>query len=101
MRHLLILFVFMAATFSAHAQIEVPAPSPGAKLEQKVGLTDVTVEYSRPGVKNRRIFGKLVPYGEMWRTGANASTKVTFSRDVKIEGQDLAKGNLCLVHRSR
>ena len=96
MRNLLILFIFSMASFTANAQIEVPAPSPGSKLEQKVGLTDITVEYSRPGVKNRRVFGKLVPYGEMWRTGANASTKITFSKDVKVEGNDLAKGTYAL-----
>lgn len=78
------------------AQIEVPAPSPTAKLEQKVGLTDITVEYSRPGVKNRKIFGKLVPYGEMWRTGANASSKITFSNDVVVEGKKVEKGTYAI-----
>ena len=76
---------------STYAQIKTPAPSPMAKIEQMVGLTEVTIEYSRPGKKDRTIFAAdgLVPYGEMWRTGANASTKIEFSDDVKIAGEDL------------
>lgn len=68
-----------------------PQPSPTGKIEQKVGLTDVTIEYSRPGMKGRSIFGDLVPYGKVWRTGANANTKITFGDDVKIGGKDLKK----------
>jgi hypothetical protein len=68
-------------------------PSPKAKVEQRVGLTDVSVEYSRPGVKGRTIFGDLVPYGKTWRTGANSNTKVTFSSDVSIDGQTLNAGS--------
>jgi hypothetical protein len=78
------------------AQVEVPASSPQAKLEQKVGLTDITIEYNRPGMKNRKIFGDLVPFGSMWRTGANASTKITFSDDVMVEGEKLEKGTYAL-----
>ena len=77
----------------ANAQIKTPAASPGAKITQNVGLTDVTVEYSRPSVKGRTIFGGLVPYGEMWRTGANKNTIVTFSAPVKIGGKDLKAGS--------
>lgn len=80
----LLLACFLAAGISVQAQIETPQPSPTAKLEQKVGLTDVTVEYSRPAMRGRKIFGDLVPYGQMWRTGANANTKITFSDDVTI-----------------
>lgn len=85
----LLLFSCVIAT----AQIEAPAPSPFGKIEQKVGLTDVTVEYSRPGMRGRTIFGDLVPYGEIWRTGANANTKITFSDDVMINGKELKKGS--------
>ncbi|MEO0472153.1 MAG: DUF2911 domain-containing protein, partial [Bacteroidota bacterium] len=60
-------------------QIRTPAPSPGAEVKQTVGLTDVTINYSRPGVKGRNIFGELVPFGEIWRTGANAATTIEFS----------------------
>ncbi len=91
----LTLVTFAAAgIFSlATAQIKTPQPSPAAKITQTVGLTDITVEYSRPSVKGRTIFGGLVPYGEMWRTGANKNTMVTFSAPVKIAGKDLKAGS--------
>ena len=78
------------------AKIAAPQPSPFSKMEQKVGLTDVTVEYSRPSMKGRTIFGNLVPYGKTWRTGANANTKITFSTDVTINGKNLTKGAYAL-----
>ena len=74
-------------------KITTPQPSPKATVEQRVGLTDVSVEYSRPGVKGRAIFGDLVPFGKTWRTGANSNTKVTFSSDVSIDGQTLNAGS--------
>lgn len=80
----------------ASAQIQAPQPSPFSKLEQKVGLTDVTIEYSRPGMRDREIFGNLVPFGEVWRTGANENTKITFSDDVEIGGKSLKKGTYAL-----
>ncbi len=83
-------------SLGASAQIDAPQPSPSAKVEQKVGLTDVTLEYSRPAVRDREIFGGLVPFGEVWRTGANANTKITFSDDVEIEGKKLAKGTYAI-----
>lgn len=87
----LLLFVvgFISAT---NAQIKTPQPSPLSKIEQVVGLTDVTIEYSRPGMKGRTIFGYLVPYGQTWRTGANANTKITFSDNVTVDGKELKKG---------
>ena len=96
---LLTIFAIAIATFSMTAQISTPDASPGAKMEQKVGLTTVTIEYSRPSVKDRTIFAEdgLVPYGEMWRTGANAATKVTFSDDVKVAGKDLPAGSYALL----
>ena len=92
---LLTVFVTIVAT-SLNAQVETPAPSPFSKVEQKVGLTDVTVEYSRPGVKNRTVFGNLVPYGKLWRTGANKNTVITFSDDVTIDGKELKKGSYAI-----
>ncbi len=87
------LFLFaLAVSFMAQAQINTPAPSPASKLEQKVGLTDVTVEYSRPSMRGRTIFGDLVPFDKLWRTGANGYTLVSFSNDVKIDGQDVKAG---------
>jgi hypothetical protein len=74
-------------------KITTPQPSPKATVEQRVGLTDVSVEYSRPGVKGRAIFGDLVPFGKTWRTGANSNTKITFSSDVSIDGQTLNAGS--------
>lgn len=71
---------------------ELPVPSPACKIEQRVGLTDVTIEYSRPGVKERKIFGDLVPYNKVWRFGANKNTLITFSTDVTIDGKELKAG---------
>ena len=89
----IILSLFVTAlTLSTSAQLKTPAPSPFQKIEQKVGLTDVTLEYSRPGMRGRTIFGDLVPFNEVWRTGANENTKITFSTDVTINGTDLKKG---------
>lgn len=96
MKQVLTLFSFLLVAGFAEAQISTPAPSPFSTVEQKVGLTDVTIEYSRPGIKGRTVFGDLVPYGKTWRTGANAATKVSFSTDVMIDGKNLAKGTYAL-----
>ncbi len=96
MKKLLPLFVAFSFLFVATAQVETPQPSPYAKLEQKVGLTDITIEYSRPGVKERTIFGDLVPYGELWRAGANKNTLITFSTDASIEEQNLKAGTYAI-----
>jgi Protein of unknown function (DUF2911) len=82
--------------FSATAQLKTPAPSPTGKIIQTAGLTDITIEYSRPSAKGRKVFGGLVPFNELWRTGANASTKVTFSEDVVINDNALPKGTYAL-----
>ena len=85
----------MATAFTLNFTVaqDLPRPSPLAKVEQRIGLTDVSVTYSRPGVKERTIWGELVPYDEKWRTGANAATELTFSHDVKVNGKDLAAGS--------
>lgn len=80
----------------SNAQIQTPAPSPTGKIEQKVGLTDVTVNYSRPGVKGREVFVDLEEYGKMWRTGANSATTLKFSDDVKLEGKEVPAGKYAL-----
>jgi len=67
--------------------------SPKASVSQTIGFTDVTISYSRPGVKGRKIWGGLVPYNKVWRTGANEATKITFSKDVTINGEKLAAGS--------
>ena len=94
----LALLTFTAVYVQISAQISTPSPSPKSILTQTVGLTDVTVEYSRPSKKGRTIFGTdaLVPFGKVWRTGANAATKVTFSEDVMIEGSELAAGTYAM-----
>ncbi len=92
MKKLLLILMALTMAYSVNAQVETPQPSPFSKIEQKVGLTDITIEYSRPGVKGRKIFGDLEPYGTTWRTGANACTKITFSDDIKFAGQDVKAG---------
>lgn len=96
MKKILLSLFIASLTLSGYAQVTTPQPSPSAKIEQKVGLTDVTVEYSRPGVKGRKVFGDLVPYGKLWRTGANKNTIVTFSDDVTIDGKTLKKGSYAI-----
>jgi Protein of unknown function (DUF2911) len=86
----------MFMTLAATAQIRTPQPSPTGKVTQDVGLGKIEVEYSRPSAKGRKIFGKVVPFGEMWRTGANASTKVMLSEDGKVGGVDIKKGTYAL-----
>src|SRR5437763_17077101 len=76
----------------ARADLDLPRPSPFAKVTQTVGYTDITVDYSSPGVKGRKIWGNVVPYDKLWRAGANLATKVTFSRDVTFAGKPVAAG---------
>jgi hypothetical protein len=92
MKKLTLLLIILMGAFTAQAQIDTPAPSPFSKLEQKVGLSDVTVAYSRPSMRGRTIFGDLVPYDKLWRTGANSYTLITFGSDVKIDGKDVKAG---------
>jgi len=92
---LTILFAVMA--ISLQAQIKTPAPSVYSKTDQVIGLTTVTVEYSRPSMRERTIFGNVVPYGKIWRTGANARTKVSFDTDVTINEKELKAGTYGLL----
>jgi hypothetical protein len=78
---------------AARADLDLPRPSPFAKVVQTVGLTDITVDYSSPGVKGRKIWGGLVPYDQMWRAGANGATKITFSRDVTFADKPVPAGS--------
>lgn len=95
-KKLFILFLFVGISSTINAQIKTPQPSPSSKLEQVVGLTNVTLEYSRPSMRDRTIFGDLVPYGKVWRTGANANSKITFSDNVTVNGQELKKGTYAI-----
>jgi hypothetical protein len=94
------LFFALISTL-AIGQIRTPQPSATASVSTTVGLTDVKVDYARPSVKGRKIYGAgpefLVPYGEIWRTGANNGTKVTFSDDVKVAGTSVAKGEYLVL----
>ena len=96
MKKMTLLVCMMALSFGVRSQIATPAASPSSTLIQKVGLTDVTVEYSRPSMRGRTIFGDLVPYGKLWRTGANARTKITFSDNVMIGDQELKAGSYAI-----
>ena len=88
--------LLLTSIFSFAQQIQMPQASPSAKIIQKVGLTDVTVDYSRPSTKGRKIFGELVPFGQVWRTGANGATILTFSTDVTVGGQSVPAGSYAL-----
>lgn len=96
MKKIILGIVMIMVSFQIEAQVKTPAPSPKCTLEQKVGLTDVTIEYSRPSMKGRTVFGNLVPYGKLWRTGANQNSMITFSDDVVIKGQTLKKGKYAI-----
>lgn len=96
-KHLTILLLSLAVTLSSFSQVKTPQPSPSAKLEQTIGLTSVTIDYSRPAMRGRTIFGDLVPFGKLWRTGANSRTKITFGDDVTISGKELKAGTYAIL----
>ncbi|MFD2035894.1 DUF2911 domain-containing protein [Belliella marina] len=98
LKEALFLFALILCTSVAlkAQQIEMPQASPASSISQKIGLSDVKIEYSRPSTKGRKIFGELVPYGEVWRAGANAATIISFSTAVKIEGNDVPEGSYAL-----
>jgi len=102
MKNLISLLVVGSAFFASglYAQeankIEFPQASPLASVKEHVGVTAVSIEYSRPSARERKIFGGLVPYGQVWRTGANAATKITFGADVKLGGAPVPAGSYAL-----
>jgi Protein of unknown function (DUF2911) len=91
-----LLTLFFVSTTALFAQIKTPQPSPFCTISQVVGITDISIEYSRPGIKGRAIFGGLVPFGKVWRTGANKSTLLKFSTDVMLEGHKVPAGTYSL-----
>jgi hypothetical protein len=93
MKKIFFVLFLLAATTLSKAQLTLPQASPKAQVTQTVGLTDITIDYSSPGVKGRTIWGGLLPYDSLWRAGANAATKITFSRDVTIGGKKVTKGS--------
>jgi Protein of unknown function (DUF2911) len=101
MRKPLLALIALLIAVSAFAQapqpaVKYPRPSQKSSLMQTIGTTDMTITYSRPGVKGRQIWGALVPYDQVWRTGANEATAISFSDDVSINGQALPKGTYSL-----
>lgn len=100
MRSFLRIAVFLlaaAAVIPAGAQVKIPRASQLSTLTQTIGITDVTIRYSRPGVKGREIWGKLVPYDQTWRTGANEATTIAFSDTVTVEGKTVPPGRYGLA----
>ena len=96
MKKIIFALAVFISQFVADAQIKTPQASPRAIVSQMVGLTEVELNYSRPGAKGRPVFGNLVPFGKLWRTGANENTTISFSDDVIIDGKTLKKGKYAL-----
>ena len=96
MKKIILILAMIITNFAIDAQVKTPAPSPKCTFNQVVGLTNVEIVYSRPSAKGRDVFNNLVPYGKVWRTGANENTTVSFSDDVIIDGKTLAKGKYAL-----
>jgi len=93
-KNLLFAIIFVAFACTTFAQeLKTPQPSPTAYIKQNFGLSQIEISYSRPGVKGRKIFGDLVPYGKVWRTGANNATTITFGDDVTIGDKKVPAGN--------
>ena len=96
MKKIILALAVILSSLSSQAQVLTPQPSPKCVINQIVGLTDVEVDYSRPSTKGRNIFGDLVPFGKVWRTGANSNSTISFSEDVVIDGKTLKKGKYAL-----
>jgi len=88
--------VCVSNLFAQESKLEFPAASPACTLKQRVGFTDIEITYSRPGVKGRKVFGGIVPFGQVWRTGANQSTKLSFSTEVTLNGTAIPAGQYAL-----
>jgi hypothetical protein len=96
MKKILIALAIIITQFTIEAQVQTPQQSPKATINQMVGLTTVEIVYSRPSARGRAVFGNLIPFGKLWRTGANENTTVSFSDDVVIDGKTLKKGKYAL-----
>lgn len=92
MNKVVLFLIAIVASLTVEAQINTPAPSPSAKLMQTVGLTEVMVDYSRPSMRGRKVYGNLVPFDKLWRTGANGYTKISFDTDVTMGGSEVKAG---------
>ncbi len=96
MKKIFVLFSLLMSMGVMAQNIKTPAPSPTQTIKQDFALSSIEVVYSRPSAKGRTIFGDLVPYGKMWRTGANGATKITFGEDVKVGGVSVKAGSYAL-----
>lgn len=92
MNKILMLSVTFLVSYICYGQVEIPQLSPRATVQQKVGLTNFELDYSRPSVRDRKVFGELLPYGEMWRTGANKNTTISFDTDIIFGGKEVKAG---------
>lgn len=92
----IVISAIASSSLNAQQVLKVPAPSPSQTVKQAFALSDVSVDYSRPGAKGRVIFGDVVPFGKVWRTGANGATKITFGEDVKVQGTAVPAGTYAL-----
>lgn len=86
----------LSCSLLGFSQFNVPIASPKQKVEQQFSMTKISVEYGRPGVKGRKVFGELVPFGKVWRAGANSATKVTFEQNVEFGGKEVKAGSYAL-----
>ncbi len=96
MKKIIFVLAMIIANFVSEAQVKTPQSSPKSTLTQVVGLTNVEIAYSRPSAKGRDVFNNLVPFGKLWRTGANENTTISFNDDVVIDGKTLSKGKYAL-----
>lgn len=101
MKKIIFVLAMIIANYVSEAQVKTPQSSPKSTISQVVGLTNVEIAYSRPSAKGRDVFNNLVPFGKLWRTGANENTTITFSDDVVIDGKTLAKGKYALYTTPR
>ncbi|HQZ25963.1 MAG TPA: DUF2911 domain-containing protein [Flavobacterium sp.] len=101
MKKIIFVLAMIIANYVTEAQVKTPQPSPKSTIMQVVGLTNVEIVYSRPSAKGRDVFNNLVPFGKLWRTGANENTTISFSDDVIIDGKTLAKGKYALYTTPR
>lgn len=96
MKKIIVLLLVVLSTGAMAQGIKTPAPSPTQTMKQDFALSSIEITYSRPAAKGRKVFGDLVPYGKIWRTGANAATKITFGEDVKVGGMPVKAGSYAL-----
>ena len=89
-------FILCFFAFVSQAQVQAPQPSPATKINQVVGLTEFTLDYARPAVRDRKVFGNLVPFDKKWRTGANANTKISFTDDIIVGGVAVKAGEYAI-----